>query len=151
MFTVVCMLCDHWRSAAIATALLASPTLLAIAFLLPETPKWYNFSKNNIRNIRYYTIKLRYVSKGRFADAKWASARINYLGGKEEQGNVGEIHIRHPRKAYTIKDLLLSRAIAARTVILCSLWFATRYDDLYEYKINLLHHFFEEFQLIRIW
>ncbi|KIH46899.1 transporter, major facilitator family protein [Ancylostoma duodenale] len=39
VFTVVCMLCDHWRSASIATALLASPTLLAIAFLLPETPK----------------------------------------------------------------------------------------------------------------
>ncbi|EYB91675.1 hypothetical protein Y032_0203g1831 [Ancylostoma ceylanicum] len=106
VFTVVCMLCDHWRSASIATALLASPTLLAIAFLLPETPKWY-------------------ISKGRFADAKRAAARLKYLSGNEDEGSTGEIHIAHPGKAYTIKDLLANSTIATRTLILCSLWFAT--------------------------
>ncbi|KAL6725170.1 hypothetical protein Aduo_007244 [Ancylostoma duodenale] len=106
VFTVVCMLCDHWRSASIATALLASPTLLAIAFLLPETPKWN-------------------ISKGRFADAKRAAARLKYLSGKEDEGSIGEIHTTHPGKAYTIKDLLGNRTVATRTLILCTLWFAT--------------------------
>ncbi|EPB71271.1 hypothetical protein ANCCEY_09635 [Ancylostoma ceylanicum] len=96
VFTVVCMLCDHWRSASIATALLASPTLLAIAFLLPETPK--------------------YISKGRFADAKRAAARLKYLSGNEDEGSTGEIHIAHPGKAYTIKDLLANSTIATRTL-----------------------------------
>ncbi|ETN78367.1 transporter, major facilitator family protein [Necator americanus] len=106
VFTVVCMLCDHWRSAAIATSLLASPTLLAIAFLLPETPKWY-------------------LSKGRLADAKNSRARIKYLSGKEDDSRAVETYTPSSQKIYTMKDLMKNRTMATKTFILCSLWFAT--------------------------
>ncbi|KHJ79227.1 hypothetical protein OESDEN_21132, partial [Oesophagostomum dentatum] len=106
VFTIVCMLCDHWRSASIATSLLASPTLLAIAFMLPETPKWY-------------------ISKGRHADAKRSAATLKYLSGREDEGILTDVHTIHAGKAYTMKDLLGDRSTAFKTLILCTLWFAT--------------------------
>ncbi|VDO78131.1 unnamed protein product [Haemonchus placei] len=106
VFTLTCMMCDHWRSAAIATAMLASPTLLAIAFYLPETPKWY-------------------ASKGRMKEAREAEKRIHNLSGKECIRATELSQENSDSKKYTAKHLLQDRHLATRTAILCSLWFAT--------------------------
>ncbi|VDN36295.1 unnamed protein product [Cylicostephanus goldi] len=106
VFTAMCFLCDHWRSAAIATSLLTCPTLLAIAFMLPETPKWY-------------------MSKGRHADAKKSIVTLKYLSGREDEGSYGKFQAASPEKTYTMKDLLADKKIAFHALILCTLWFAT--------------------------
>uniref|UniRef100_A0A7I4YGH7 MFS domain-containing protein n=1 Tax=Haemonchus contortus TaxID=6289 RepID=A0A7I4YGH7_HAECO len=106
VFTLTCMLCDHWRSAAIATAMLASPTLLAIAFYLPETPKWY-------------------ASKGRMKEAREAEKRLCYLSGKKSERAAEVSQETSDSKKYTAKHLVQDRHLATRTAILCSLWFAT--------------------------
>ncbi|CAJ0597374.1 unnamed protein product [Cylicocyclus nassatus] len=106
VFTAMCFLCDHWRSAAIATSLLTCPTLLAIAFMLPETPKWY-------------------MSKGRHAEAKQSIVTLKYLSGREDEGSYGKFQATSLEKTHTMKDLFVEKKMALRTVILCTLWFAT--------------------------
>ncbi|CAI5444172.1 unnamed protein product [Caenorhabditis angaria] len=107
IFTLVCFVCGYWRSAAIATALLASP-IIPILFFLPESPKWY-------------------TTKGRLAEAEKAERQIAKLAGIAyiEESKVDEAKDHRDTTIYTMKDLFTSWPIAYRTIVVGALWFST--------------------------
>uniref|UniRef100_A0A7E4V5X7 MFS domain-containing protein n=1 Tax=Panagrellus redivivus TaxID=6233 RepID=A0A7E4V5X7_PANRE len=43
LLTIICYFFNDWRSASIACALFASPAILIIAFVLPESPTWLHY------------------------------------------------------------------------------------------------------------
>ncbi|KAF1762563.1 hypothetical protein GCK72_010825 [Caenorhabditis remanei] len=111
VFTLVCFICGYWRSAAIATSLLALP-ILPVLLILPESPKWY------------YT-------KKRFRDAKAADKRVAWLSGipydndENEKVEISEKLEKKDTRIYTMRDLFTSWPIAYRTIVVGSLWFST--------------------------
>ncbi|VDK49859.1 unnamed protein product [Anisakis simplex] len=111
IFTLVCFLLPHWRVASIVTSVLISPLIPIIAFLLPETPKWY-------------------TSKQRFEHAERAYKRVNWISGQQDTETISAEHLRAEfesadKRVYTIMNLLSNRQLASRTVVMCVLWFAT--------------------------
>uniref|UniRef100_A0A1I7UP16 MFS domain-containing protein n=1 Tax=Caenorhabditis tropicalis TaxID=1561998 RepID=A0A1I7UP16_9PELO len=108
VFTLVCWLCDYWRSSAIITSLLAVP-ILPVLLVLPESPKWYS-------------------TKKRFREMKEAEKRVAWLSGipyLEEEDRKEEKIDEKDTKIYTIRDLFTSWPIAYSTIVVGSLWFST--------------------------
>ncbi|CAB3401640.1 unnamed protein product [Caenorhabditis bovis] len=110
VFTFVCWLCGYWRSAAIATSLLALPIIPIVILVLPESSRWYSI-------------------KGRHEEARSAERRIAFLSGipirKEDEEESDQKLDKLDDKVYTIRDLFTSRKIAYRTIVVGSLWFST--------------------------
>ncbi|CAJ0941022.1 unnamed protein product, partial [Mesorhabditis belari] len=107
IFTLICFICDHWRSAAIATAAVVIPVPLACLFILPESPKWL-------------------ISKGKPKEAKIAAQKLQKFANEVtlftedlQRESSNQQHI------YTMKDLLSDRKIAKRAAVLGILWFST--------------------------
>ncbi|CAI4231689.1 unnamed protein product [Auanema sp. JU1783] len=106
VFTFVCWLCGHWRSAAIATALLPLPILPILLLLLPESPKWF-------------------YEKKRMEDGKKAENRISVLSGKELSSENMSSCFAPSTKVYTIKNLFSTKKLTKTTLVLGALWFST--------------------------
>ncbi|CAJ0580871.1 unnamed protein product, partial [Mesorhabditis spiculigera] len=106
IFTLICFICNHWRSAAIVTALVVSPVPLVAILLLPESPKWL-------------------ISNGKEKEARSACRKLQYFAGDETLFNEDLNQQSSGHRVHTMKDLLTDRTIAKRTVVLCVLWFST--------------------------
>ncbi|CAD6187978.1 unnamed protein product [Caenorhabditis auriculariae] len=108
VFTLVCFLCGYWRSASIATALLAAP-VLPVLYFLPESPTWYR-------------------NRGKIQEAQKAEEWIRKLSGLEvqlEEDKRSTPITTEKTQVYTVRDLFTSWPITYKTLVVGCLWFST--------------------------
>ncbi|KAI6240062.1 hypothetical protein M3Y99_00490600 [Aphelenchoides fujianensis] len=100
MVTAVCWFFPHWRHASIACAVVASPMLLSVIFVFPESPTWLH-NKGRLQDMRKSEQKA-----ARFAGVKYVEKEPEPIVRKK-----------------TLLDLLRDGTLVKRIFVLSFMWF----------------------------